>query len=410
MAMQRPPGDILPKERRTQKNYLDKISSDGGRTWTTIANGSVSSQDAVDFRPEYPKGAVITIPPSGMKYRKCTSYTHRSWEVGSSHPATFKGPLYGSLRDITDAGRDSNVFLSGPPALAPAAPTDMKNEAVTKALLQLADSTANMGENLATFAQTFHLFAGKTSLLYEALWAMKNRKIFKDYLWMSAKRLAEQGPLNSAAQLYLEYVYGLRPLMQDVFSVYERLRKQAGEPLLYHGRGKSRRTRFKASTSLATSYSYVARLNWESNQKANARLTARIDPEWAVLRMLNQLGLINPAALAWELVSYSFVVDWILPIGSVLNAYSAPAGLIFVDGYWACRTSESHQIYYGLVPAGSDAEKKGVHKPALYPVTHEGYFRESFNSWPQPGLWVDHDPLRGDRIFKALALGILALK
>lgn len=45
-----------------------------------------------------------------------------------------------------------------------------------------------------------------------------------------------------------------------------------------------------------------------------------------------QLGLINPVNLAWNLLPYSFVVDWFLPVDGFLSALSAPWGLHFIGG------------------------------------------------------------------------------
>ena len=35
--------------------------------------------------------------------------------------------------------------------------------------------------------------------------------------------------------------------------------------------------------------------------------------------MARQLGLADPATVVWELIPYSFVVDWFIPIGSYLE-------------------------------------------------------------------------------------------
>jgi len=45
-----------------------------------------------------------------------------------------------------------------------------------------------------------------------------------------------------------------------------------------------------------------------------------------------QTGFTNPINLAWEILPFSFVVDWFLPIGPYLEAFTAFDGLEFVDG------------------------------------------------------------------------------
>jgi hypothetical protein len=47
---------------------------------------------------------------------------------------------------------------------------------------------------------------------------------------------------------------------------------------------------------------------------------------------LAQTGFTNPVNLAWELLPFSFVVDWFLPIGPYLEALSAFDGLTLLDG------------------------------------------------------------------------------
>jgi hypothetical protein len=48
---------------------------------------------------------------------------------------------------------------------------------------------------------------------------------------------------------------------------------------------------------------------------------------------LAQTGFTNPINLAWEVVPYSFVVDWFIPIGPWLETLNAWQGLVFRDGY-----------------------------------------------------------------------------
>lgn len=51
-----------------------------------------------------------------------------------------------------------------------------------------------------------------------------------------------------------------------------------------------------------------------------------------VLQDLNQLGLTNPVEVVWELVPYSFVVDWFLDVGGWVSSLSAAVGVTFVEG------------------------------------------------------------------------------
>ena len=142
----------------------------------------------------------------------------------------------------------------------------------------------------------------------------------------------------------------------------------------------------------------------------NCHLWARLDPEWQGARAFNQLGLLNPVSLAWELVPWSFVVDWVLPIGSVLSALSAPAGLIFIDGSLSARTSaEGPYTQVCFWPGYSNDSWNAVNQHATGSCHYEGYVRQHLTDWPLPGFWIDSDPLRGDRIFKALALAIANL-
>jgi hypothetical protein len=51
------------------------------------------------------------------------------------------------------------------------------------------------------------------------------------------------------------------------------------------------------------------------------------------LATVKEMGLLNPLSLAWELLPYSFVADWFVPIGGYLNTLDATIGLSFWKGY-----------------------------------------------------------------------------
>lgn len=65
----------------------------------------------------------------------------------------------------------------------------------------------------------------------------------------------------------------------------------------------------------------------------------------ATLKSLAQCGISNPLLLGWELIPYSFVVDWLFPVGEYLSALDALNGtsdlcvVTSVDQRWRCVAS-----------------------------------------------------------------------
>jgi hypothetical protein len=45
------------------------------------------------------------------------------------------------------------------------------------------------------------------------------------------------------------------------------------------------------------------------------------------LKLLSQVGISNPLLLAWELVPYSFVIDWLIPVGDYLGRLDSLNGV-----------------------------------------------------------------------------------
>lgn len=310
----------------------------------------------------------------------------------------------------------ANMQMMGPwgplytTAYEPSPPAGMRNEAVTKALLKIADQKVNLGENLATAGQTARLFAGACKNLASYLKGMSDDKYMRHYLTKSYRDLRREGVPEFISRKYLEYVYGWKPLMNDVYSLSKLLKEKTASPLLFTGSAtSSRQGQGKPSAQYNNGGNNTSTTLGPPTVQMTVRchLWGQIDPNWAGARSLNQLGLLNPVSLAWELMPWSFVVDWLLPVGSVLQALSAPAGLIFVDGSVSTKLVADCP-YTNWFNAYSENNVES-HTACTGTLRQRLYGRDVVTSWPLPGLWFDPDPLRGDRSFKALALAIASL-
>jgi len=296
-------------------------------------------------------GGWITFP-DGSKFRKPTAFTHRESGVQGLTPYVQRGDTGApdhNRRDIEYplGGRFAGDYLLS--SLCPSfpgntitqlnstypveIPFEMENEAVTKALNDIADQKANIGEDLATFRQTLRLLSNPCTTLLSSLKEAWGDKSIRKFLNRSIRDV-KRNPIDFSAQKYLEYVYGWKPLVSDIYGIIELAKQQGQRPFLLHGKGVSKR-RLGGGTSNYHDFSEANNVRWTSTQedaKVSAHIYGRIDPDAQGLRTLNQLGLLNPLSLAWELVSWSFVVDWFCPIGPVFNALTAPVGLKFVSG------------------------------------------------------------------------------
>lgn len=413
-------------EKTTQTSQVVRVrnavvvpSSHGVRDgWQIIPDSKVS-------------GSYITFA-DGSKFRRATALAKSNAWIERKSPAVIRGKWISGTYKGQPVGYDSSIggYNEYAPLTSnyadslkagglnslirlPSIPTSLRNEVITKALLDFADQKVNLGENLATLQQTLRLFTSPSSsltkLLRELSHVGRTRK-FLPYLKKSLRDIKRAGPINRAAEEYLKYVYGWKPLMQDVYGLVELAKEYGDTPLLLHATQRATETAQTGTVEGDNLNSKRVFGPLDIKTRVLTSLWARIDPNYQGTRALNQLGLTNPASLAWELVPYSFVVDWVLPIGPVLQALTAPAGLIFVDGSVSSRVSATGPWSEHYDGHGGTSKSISQLTPALQTVRYEGYRRETVTSWPRPGLWFDRDPFKGDRSFKALALLILSLK
>lgn len=149
--------------------------------------------------------------------------------------------------------------------------------------------------------------------------------------------------LQSFGNNYLEFHFGWEPLVKDIGSVIEMLHDTPFKGLrrTVKGKGSSKGTKPSAPTSMAdfdietVAYMPIQRV----------QLIADIVIEDPNVFRLNQLGFVNPAVIAWELVPFSFVVDWFSNVGMVLSSYTDFVGMSLQN---ACTTSyaEYHDNFY----------------------------------------------------------------
>lgn len=117
---------------------------------------------------------------------------------------------------------------------------------------------------------------------------------------------------SDIGSMWLEIQYGWRPLLSDVYESQTAYAKLMDPP---------RTSRVEASHSIKATYSsenYYAK--WTVASVMTQRIICIYVEDNSITR---SLGLENPLSVAWEVVPFSFVVDWFIPIGSYLDTVSS---------------------------------------------------------------------------------------
>jgi hypothetical protein len=154
---------------------------------------------------------------------------------------------------------------------------------------------------------------------------------------------------TNLSSLWLEFNYGWRPLVSSVQGAVELFNQQLVAGELIRVQSIWRTFEDKEDTGTWEVY-YGWKSDWinksECNYSVKHVLYYTVSDVAAVT--LSQAGLSNLPNLAWELVPFSFVVDWFINVGAFLSSLDATNGLSFVKGcYTTCykvnatRTSES---------------------------------------------------------------------
>lgn len=181
-------------------------------------------------------------------------------------------------------------------------------------------SSSELGTTLAEFRQSASMIQNRATQLWSAA-----RKI-RSFRFSEAARILRQSTVpkgastkKSFANNWLEFSFGWSPLIQDIYASVDVL--------------QSRQPKFRISGKGLDHGSYNYFYRYEFPGVPEWTVENRTSGEWLItvrqgctlgvsnpnLYLANQLGLVNPLTIGWELVPFSFVVDWFIPVGQFLS-------------------------------------------------------------------------------------------
>jgi hypothetical protein len=204
----------------------------------------------------------------------------------------------------------------------------------------------DLGVNIAEASKSYGTVVKNLRSIGSALHSLKHGRIgdvtrqlgrgSRDIKRLDAKDLSGR---------WLETQYAFMPLIDQSYEAAKALEAVTGpRRLQFSAKSPTKRITFEASSSLAN---YLH----EASATYSKCITCELREDLSLQR---SLGLVNPAEIAWELVPYSFVVDWFIPVGTYIGAWGVIPAL---DGRF-CTTlrgsEKSGPISHGTNPANNN--------------------------------------------------------
>lgn len=198
-----------------------------------------------------------------------------------------------------------------------------------QAKVQTSDNS-QLGAAFATWRQSHTMLLGRVNQLIDFTRSLRKGNLSGASRALGLRPGSVKSHAKSFAGQWLEYSYGWKPLIQDIGNAVEVLQTPiASDYIPVTGRASGTFTASWDHDTFFNEGTWVCHAQW----KADVRVS---NPNaW----LANQLGFVNPATVAWEVIPYSFVVDWFIPVGEFLQSFTDFVGLDLTN---YCQT------YYGV--------------------------------------------------------------
>lgn len=382
--------DCFPPKVETQLSYTNYQ-----RTWTGVRTPNFASLKGKNL-PVNPHSVnlILTSNPIGVK------------AFYQPEPSSC-----GPERWYVEEDKSTNM-LGG---MEPAGPShDAAN--VNKALQRLtaranAGLLANNAQNLAQFGQFVRLVGNNAARITGAVRNLRRGNIpgAINSLWQGKQPQYRPngGPSRSKtlAQNWLELQYGWKPLLSDIDGSLKAIHKfNYGGYVIQQARA--------SATSTSTVVSNV--LDWGAFPCGKRTIRTRSTTKYGLRFVLDdhlqallaQTGFSNPLNLAWEVLPFSFVVDWFLPIGPYLEALQAFRGYKFLGGFQVQFTKQ--EVFSGgfshYPPDHFSPGSDEIWNAGTFSRTWVIFGRAKLTSFPTPEFPQLKNPFSATHALNALAL------
>lgn len=276
---------------------------------------------------------------------------------------------------------------------------NLTNRCKAECSVKAARQKIDLAETLSGLQQTVVMIATTASQVIKAWQCVRRGNILGAFRHLGLEPRRLYGKTASAK--WLELQYGWLPLINDVYAGSQVIKEQLApeDPAVQQFSVSD-----KGETELFAPTATVSPV-WESSTTKVAGASVKVkyrlrvgDPFWA---FMNSLQVLNPAYLVWVSLPFSFVVDWFVPIGTMLSALTSPIGLKFMSGHISTKSWCSVEV-----TASQRKDKTYVHQSGSTTSTAMALYmrRIPLTAFPVVSLYFRFPFTSDQRLFSAMAL------
>jgi hypothetical protein len=219
------------------------------------------------------------------------------------------------------------------------------NSAYAKLKAKLGE-TSGWAENIAQIGAARRMFVGRAVQLGHFVGALRQRRFGDAARILRTPEPSGVSHRKALSQNFLEYEYGLRPLISDIQSSVSTLTDTDHYWRPIRGRASERLTKVTAIGGAFGSnpkYTYYQREMYDATLTITCRARVRVsNPN---IFLANQLGLFD-LALPWKLIPFSFVVDWFVNVEQVVSSLTDFYGVELHDLHYTEFTRGQYVYFY----------------------------------------------------------------
>lgn len=353
-----------------------------------------------------------------------TSYKHKSYAYlqkpfsAKSYTYQWKNGVYGPHLDRSVEGNIAMLPIYKPWSVTgvnqePVYQWDRDGDGivdtlVVEALNALKNEKVQLGTTLAESIRELDNWASLYKRLGHTLWAM-NRGFPTRWVRRTFKRMfGKPGRASgTAAQLWLEYNLAIAPTLGTLYDGMKALQEGLGSDNLYV-RGKAKYTlnrKEEVDDSGHNPPTQIKTSTWSSREDYAVSFIGILNDEF--IAKAKALDVDNPYSTAWELVPFSFVMDWFVNIGDFLESLNATSGMTYGGGYRSLKVTGSGS-YTDEINTDWSPGVPRIRNSGGSDYVYEMYERYTYGIWPAPTIVVrrKEDFFSTKRVITALALMI----